>query len=250
MRSRPFSIRHSPEGDIYNPLLAVDGLPTVDFVLYEVNMKKWWDIVEIYWELLSLDEDMKLKRIILANRKRGRPKINNSLKNLGLKSNDMPKIEFSEVYVWEFYLQLMQYPSSKNVLDWCRLHLKTKELKELWEHPLRNTKDREYFETILDDKIFLSKREDAPPNSNRHLLWVSGSQVFENPFKFIQKHVWIWNSAINYCLKAFHQIGIRGAQEIAFKAALYQPLLEKNNRETIEREQRRAIKNYMVTKLK
>ncbi|MFZ1977903.1 MAG: hypothetical protein WAV76_08085, partial [Bacteroidota bacterium] len=180
-----------------------------------------------------------------------RPKINNSLKKLGVKSNDMLKIEFTDAYIWEFYLQLMQYQfGTKAVLAWCREHLKTKELGKLWEHPLRDTEDRKYFEPILNDNIFLSKREDAPPDSNRHLLWVSGSQVFENPFKFIQKHVWIWNSAINYCLKAFHQIGIRGAQEIAFKAALYQPLLEKNNRETIEREQRRAIKNYMVTKLK
>ena len=52
---------------------------------------------------------MKQTRKMLATRKAGRPKINNSLKKLGVKSNDMPKIEFSEVYIWEFYLQLMQY---------------------------------------------------------------------------------------------------------------------------------------------
>ncbi len=204
-------------------------------------------IVEIFWELGLVDSYMQDVRREFLNRKKGRPKRNKELEKIGIIKHSS---KISDAYVFEFYLQFMRYPAgAKAVLAWCREHLKSKELEEQWHYALMNDGDRKYFDPILNDNIFLSKVEE---NYYEGFLSVSGKQVFENPFNYVLKHVWIWNSALEYCLNKFDDLDIRGEKAIAFRAFLNMEL--KNTHAPIDSESYdryvRSAKDYIRVKPK
>ncbi len=153
--------------------------------------------------------------------------------------------ELSSAFVFEFYLQCMDYhKGARAVLDWCNEHLKSKSLDErqlnlilqpnslgdfhtallkqgllndeflgMWFNEL-NKEERLELESILDDPIFVRKDK----ANDQDLLWVWSGKLFEDPFDYIKKHVWMWNAAIEYCFNQLKYLGLTPTQEVMFRA--------------------------------
>ncbi len=165
-----------------------------------------------------------------------------------LRSFEATKSEaLSSAFVFEFYLECMNYDKgARAVLDWCKEHLKSKSLDErqlnlirqanslgdvhtallkqgllnneflgMWSSSL-NKEERLEVESILDDPIFV--RKDKAIGQDLLLVW--SGKLFEDPFNYIIKHVWMWNAAVKYCYDQLKHIGITPVQEITFRAMI------------------------------
>ncbi len=154
--------------------------------------------------------------------------------------------DLSSSYVFEHYLRCMRYyEGPKALLDWCKEHLRTKSLdipharlitrakslNELWIAVLSEKSPSEnwykewldglkkdganQFAEIMKDEIFIQR------DTVGDLTLVWSGKVFENPFDFVTKNVWMWNAAVKYCLEAVKKtVRLKPTERIALRAMM------------------------------
>lgn len=212
-----------------------------------VTREKWLTVLDIYWELSMMDEAMEGYRWRFATRKTGapmKPRIPEPFRSYfeATKSE-----ELSTGFAWEVYLQCTDYhKGARAVLDWSNRHLKSrsldkrllnlivqanspadlfaavleeeqssgKEWYKLWLGGVSKDAKGEV-QSILDDPIFIRKDEVYEGD-----LFLWSGKVFENPFDYMITRVWMWNAAVDYCLKCLRPLGVTPPQQLMFRAMI------------------------------